>query len=180
VTRLTIAAAALLIAIVGAGLRARSQAAAEAATDTGTLGGITAALHGAGWVAMDGHSMGDQGGYQMPAQMMPGAPEGDDMRLGIRLTLTNTSQDPRQFNLADEFALGGGRTGAPRLLHSDTFGSLSRLNPGSAVDGVLYFDTVVPSHDDPPFYLLWKRGGNSAQLAVWIGVEGPAHEHSPS
>lgn len=177
---LTIAAIALLIAVAGAALRGLSPVPAEVAHDTATLDGIAVTLYGAGWVAMDGHTMGDQGGYQMPAQMMPGAPEGDDMRLGINLTLTNTGKDTGQFNVADEFALGGGLNDAPRPLHSDTFGSLARLSTGSAVDGVLYFDTIVPGHDDPPFYLLWKRDGKTVRLAVRIGAEVPAHGHNPS
>jgi hypothetical protein len=176
-----VAAIALLIAVAGAGLRARSQAAAEAGPPgSGTLSGITVTLHGAGWVSMDGHSMGDQGGYQMPAQMMPGAPEGDNMRLGIPLTLLNTEGGTRQFNLAEEFFLGGGRNDAPQPLHSDTFGLLSRLSPDSAVDGVLYFDTVVPGGGDPPLYLLWKRDGKTIQFAVRIGGGPPDHEHSPA
>jgi hypothetical protein len=164
---LTIGLAALLLAVVGTGLLVRRIAAQEPATvDTATLGGLTVRLHDAGWLSMDGHDMNNQGGYQMPAQMMPGAPTGDDMRLGVPLTLVNTSAELRQFNLADEFFLLGGRNDRPRTLHSDTFGLLTRLNPGSAVDGVLYFDTVVPGTGDPPLYLQWRRDGGATTLAI--------------
>lgn len=115
---------------------------------------------------MDGHDMDNQGGYQMPAQMMPGVPAGDDMRLGVPLTLVNTSRDLRRFNLSEEFWLGGGRNSELRPLHSDTFGQLLRLNPGSGVDGVLYFDTVVPDDGDPPLFLQWSRDGRTVRLAV--------------
>lgn len=128
---------------------------------------------------MDGHDMDNQGGYQMPAQMMPGAPVGDDMRLGVPLTLVNTDRQPRQFNLVEEFSLGGGRNETIRRLHSDTFGRLSRLSPGSAVDGVLYFDTVVPDSADPPLYLMWRRDGETIRLAIPLTGAAPDHEHGP-
>jgi hypothetical protein len=130
---------------------------------------------------MDSHNMDGQGGYQMPAQMMPGAPTGDDMRFGVPLTLMNTSSQVRQFNLAEEFFLSGGRTGDPRVLHSSTFGPLTRLAPGSAVDGVLYFDTVVPAAGDPPLHLQWRRGGDSTRLAIPLLASGTSNHdgHTP-
>jgi hypothetical protein len=166
--------------LAGTALQVRAKAAAGAVLhDTGSLGGITARPHDAGWLGMD-HDMSNQaGGYQMPAQMMPGAPEGDDMRLGIPLTLVNTDKRVREFNLAEEFSLGGGRNDEPRLPHSDTFGQLARLNPGSAVDGVLYFDTVVPNDTDAPLYLLWKRDGGTVRLAIPFLGGTSDHEHSP-
>jgi len=126
---------------------------------------------------MDGHDMNNQGGYQMPAQMMPGAPVGDDMRFGVPLTLVNTSAEVRQFNLIEEFFLLGGRIDRPRTLHSDTFGQLSRLSPGSAVSGVLYFDTVVPDASDPPLYLEWRRDGETTALAIPRLAGAPNHGH---
>lgn len=159
-----IAIVALVGAVAGGTLLVRDRA-QERLTGAVTLGGLTAQLHDAGWVAMD-HTQADQGGYQMPAQMMPGAPAGDEMRLGVPLTLVNTGSDVRRFNLADEFFLAGGRNQTPREAHSDTFGQLPRLTPGSAVDGVIYFDTVVPSQSDPPLYLVWSRDGSSVQLAI--------------
>jgi hypothetical protein len=128
---------------------------------------------------MDSHNMDNQGGYQMPAQMMPGAPTGDDMRLGVPLTLVNTGDSVRQFNLGDEFLLGGGRNEEPRSLHSDTFGQLARLAPGSAVDGVLYFDTIVPGSDDPPLYLQWKRDGRTMLISIPMAGQAPQHNHAP-
>jgi hypothetical protein len=174
-TWLAIAVGALLIAVVGTALQVRAQRAAEAVPlDRGTVGGITASTYDAGWVAMD-HSMNDQGGYQMPAQMMPGAPEGDDMRLGVPLTLLNTGDESRQFILPEEFSLLGGRNDQPRLLHSDTLGQLSRLGPGSAVNGVLYFDTIVPGSGDAPLYLRWQRDGRTVRLAIRLGGDVPDH-----
>jgi hypothetical protein len=146
---------------------------------TATLGGLTAKPHDAGWLAMDNH-MDDQGGYQMPAQMMPGAPVGNDMRLGVPLTLVNTSDDTLPFNLLDEFFLAGGRNQEARQLHSDTFGALARLAPGGAVDGILYFDTEVPAPSDPPLYLGWKRDGSEARIAVPLTGTSPDHEQHGS
>lgn len=174
---LVVAVLALLGAVVGGGLLVRDRA-AERLTGPVTVDGLTARLHDAGWVSMDGHRTDNQGGYQMPAQMMPGAPSGDEMRLGVPLTLVNAGRQARGFSLVDEFFLGGGRNPAPRELHSDTFGQLPRLGPGSAVDGVIYFDTTVPNESDPPLYLLWKRGGASVQLAIPRISETTDHEHN--
>lgn len=180
---LLIAAAALLMTVLGAGWQARQRAVEEGgAAGSATLGGLTAQLHEAGWLGMDGHQMGDdnQGGFQMPAQMMPGAPTGDNMRFGVPVTLVNTGTQARRFTIAEEFSLGGGRNEAPVGLHSDTFGQLSRLSPGSAVDGVLYFDTVVPDDTDEPLYLLWTRDGETVRLAIPLLDGGmPDHEHAP-
>lgn len=175
---LTLAVTALLLAAAGTGLMVHNRSTTP--TDhVQTLGGLSARLHDAGWLSMDGHSMDNQGGFQMPAQMMPGAPAGDDMRFGVPLTLVNTSGDVRRFNLAEEFFLLGGRNTESRALHSDTFGRLGRLSPGSAVDGVLYFDTVVPDAGDPPLYLEWRRDGDSTRLAIPLmtGVQPPHGGH---
>lgn len=176
---LVIAITALLLAVTGGTLSIRRLVADDPhSTGTAVLGGLLAQPHDAGWVGMDGHQMDNQGGYQMPAQMMPGAPTGDDMRLGVPLTLTNTSDEPRLFDLAAEFALGGGRTGGARAPHSDTFGTLPRLAPGSAIDGVIYFDTVVPGAGDPPLYLRWTRDGRTVRLSIPMTGSTPEHGHT--
>jgi hypothetical protein len=145
-----------------------------------TLGGLSVDLGQAGWVSMDAHTMDSQGGFQMPAQMMPGAPAGDDMRLGIPLVILNASDALREFDPAREFALVGGVSDTPVGLHSDTFGLLRRLNPGSAVNGVLYFDLKVPAATDPPLVLHWSRAGQSLRLALsWVGAAPASHTHGP-
>jgi hypothetical protein len=150
-----------------------------APADRAELGGLTTTLKQAGWVPMEAHHM-DQTGFQMPAQMMPGAPTGDDMRLGIPVTLVNTSDEPRGFSLPGEFTLSGGRTSSPVRLHSDTVGRLRRLNPGSAVSGVLYFDTVVPDATDPPLVLRWSRDGEAVDLLVPMADGSPAGPAAPA
>ncbi|MEU7384792.1 MULTISPECIES: hypothetical protein [unclassified Streptomyces] len=165
---------ALFVAGIGAATWSRHRAeAAERPVAVATTGGITAVPREAEWASMENHHMGNTG-YQMPAQMMPGAPEGDDMRLGVPITLTNDGDRARTFDLASEFFLTGGPDG-PRPLHSDTFGHLGRLGPGSAADGVLYFDTRVPGPDDPPLHLVWKRSGEERHLAVRIPGSTPEH-----
>lgn len=180
-TWVAVAVLALVVAVVGSSLLVRRLAAADAPeANTATLGGLTARLGNAGWLSMDGHMSDDQGGYQMPAAMMPGAPVGDDMRFGVPLTLVNTGDLGRQFNLVEEFFLRGGTSVEPRPVTADTFGKLLRLSPGSAVDGVLYFDTVVPGATDPPLFLEWQRGGDTVRLAIprlTGGGQVPGHGH---
>jgi len=142
-----------------------------------TLHGLQATLATAGWVPMDAHTMDQGGGFQMPAQMMPGAPEGDQMRLGVPITLLNTDRSEQRFNLAEEFTVVGGTDGGPVALHSDTFGLLRRLAPGSAVNGVLYFDLVVPSPTDPPLVLRWVRDADTVEIAIPMAGGTPADPH---
>jgi hypothetical protein len=177
-----VAFVAVLVAVAGIGMWIRDQRAVAAVpVRTAALGGLTATTAQAGWVSMEDHDMGDKDGYQMPAQMMPGAPEGDDMRLGVKLTLTNTGNEVRRFDLAAEFSLGGGRTGGSRPPHSDTFGGLPRLAPGSRVDGVLYFDTKVPGSSDPPLYLTWQRDHGEQRLVIDLGgAKTPDHHQHGS
>lgn len=113
----------------------------------------------------------------MPDQMMPGAPSGDEIRLGLTLTLTNTDSRAHGFNLADEFWLVGGRASEPLPVSADTIGALPRLGPGAAVDGVLYFDTEAPAEGDPPLYLLWRREGDTVRIPVPLTDDPPEHEH---
>lgn len=168
---LALAAAVLLLAVAGTALLVINRSTTPV-DNTATVGGLSVSVRDAGWLTMDGHNMDNQGGYQMPSQMMPGAPTGDDMRFGVPLTLVNTSGDVRRFNVAEEFFLRGGRTAEPRAMHSDTFGRLTRLGPGNAVDGVLYFDTVVPDAADPPLYLEWRRDGDTTSLAIPLLANG--------
>lgn len=164
-TRLVLVVAAAALAAAGLALTVRD-AAQPPSTTAASLGGITLTLGNAGWTPMEAHHMDGQGGYQMPAQMMPGAPEGDDMRLGVPVTVVNPGDAVRALDLAAEVSLAGGRIDGRKRLHSDTIGRLSRLAPGTAVHGVLYFDTIVPGPDDPPLHLVWERDGGVRRLAV--------------
>lgn len=171
--------AAVVTAVLGTTLWRERRAAAESRpAATARLGGLDAAPGPAGWAAMTHHEMDGQSGYQMPSAMMPGAPEGDDMRLGIPITLTNSGDEPQRFDLVREFSLAGGEKGDVRKLHSDTLGQLPRLNAGSAVRGVLYFDVDPPGAGDPPFLLTWTRDGDSRRMTVRMpGGTPEGHQH---
>ncbi|MFI7081505.1 hypothetical protein ACIBO1_29830 [Micromonospora sp. NPDC049903] len=144
-------------------------------TATASLAGVTLAPGDAGWTAMAAHHMDGQAGYQMPAQMMPGAPEGGDMRLGVPVTLVNSGHTVRALDLVAEVSLAGGRIDGRERPHSDTIGRLARLAPGTAVHGVLYFDTIVPGPDDPPLYLTWERDGGVRRLELRISGDATGH-----
>lgn len=184
----------MLIAAFGLGSLLRDEPAANPVAGTATIEGLTTTPHQASWMSMDhamsgtqpggmggmgGQQGGQQGGYQMPAQLMPGAPADGELRLGVPVTLTNESEKVREFDLVKEFSLAGGPGNDTSRLNSDTFGGLTRLNPGSAVDGVLYFDTKNPVPGDPPLYLKWTRGGSQDRLAVRIAADPSAHPHGP-
>lgn len=177
--------AALVVTVLGAGelaamLRARS---APLATDTISLGGLTIQIDSVTWVPFD---TGDPtildpstaGGYQMPAQMMPGMPADGQGRLNIQVTLSDPGGSARTLNTAGEFRLGGGGKGdAGWKLQGDTFGGLKRVNPGNAVDGKLFFDLQPPTKQDPPLYLRWRRGGDTARLLLVPGGTAATHHH---
>lgn len=175
---------AVLAAVTGTVLWQQRAAARDAIPRTSVeLAGLRTSVQQASWSAMAAHHT--DGGFQMPSQMMPGAPEGDHQRIGVPVTLVNTDDEPREFSVAAEFFLIGGKTGQsdedgagkPVPLHSDTIGELPRLTPGSAVRGVLYFDIEPPGHDDPPLRVLWKRDGDERQLVVSLSGSEPDHGH---
>lgn len=178
--RITVAAtiAALTVASVGLLAWQRLGGPSVVSGSAATVDGITTEIRDAGWVEFDmGHVMDGQGGFMMPDQMMPGTPSGDQVRLGITLTLLNTSGTTREFNLAGEFSVTGGRTPEPQPISADSIGELPRLAPGAALDGTLYFDLEVPTDDDPPLLLRWTRGGGSVLIEVPLAADAPVHEH---
>ncbi|MFG2044488.1 hypothetical protein [Dactylosporangium sp. NPDC048998] len=170
-----VVAVAVFVAVAGTGVGFWLRGEGAAPVASATLGGLTATIGHASWVVMQNHEMDGQDGYQMPAQMMPGAPEGDDMRLGVKLSLTNPGAGARLFDLGTEFTLGGGRTDGHLAPQADTFGGLPRLTAHSQVDGVLYFDTPMPSQADPPLFLNWRRDGGQHRLLVDLRGTAPDH-----
>jgi hypothetical protein len=166
----------LTVASLGLLVWQRLNGPAVAAGDRATLDGLTTEVHTAGWVEL-GHVHDGQGGFLMPDQMMPGAPTGGEVRLGIDVTLSNTASGTRGFNLVEEFTLVGGTTGEPEALSADSIGSLSRLASGAAVRGTLYFDLMVPAEGSPPLYLQWNRDGETVRIAVPLDADAPGHDH---
>jgi hypothetical protein len=142
-----------------------------AANASATLSGLTASVGSADWVMMD-HDMSTAApGYQMPPAMMPGMPAEGEQRLQVPVTVVNTTGETRPIRPGKEFLLRTESADTPLTPHSDTFGELPRLAPGSAVSGVLYFD--LPPHS--PEWIEWTHEGATARLA--IGVAPPHSDH---
>jgi hypothetical protein len=179
--RTYIAAAVTLVTIASLGYLAwdRLSAPSVVTGTSATVDGVTAEISEAAWVDFDmGHVMDGQGGFMMPGQMMPDAPEDGEVRLGVTVTLQNTNGGTREFNLGDEFALTGGVESQPQAISADTIGEFSRLGPGAAIDGILYFDIAVPGTEDPPLYLRWTRDGDTVLIPVPLDDGSPEHsEH---
>jgi hypothetical protein len=146
--------------------------------DTATLDGMSVQVGGSEWAVMN-MVENSQGGYLMPDQMMPGAPTGGEVRLGVSVTMFNTRSSTLPVSLVDEFMVSGGLEPEPKPLSADTVGELRRLAPGSAVQGTLYFDVAVPEEADPtlpPLYLHWTRGGDTIRIPVQLPGDVPEHQ----
>jgi hypothetical protein len=137
-----------------------------------SLSGLTASIGAADWVMMDHDMSSTAPGYQMPPAMMPGMPAEGQQRLAVTVTVVNTSGETRPLRPGKEFLLRTESAEEPLSAHSDTFGELPRLAPGSAVSGVLYFD--LPPHS--PTWIEWTHEGATARLA--IGVAPPHSNHN--
>jgi hypothetical protein len=143
-----------------------------------SLDGLIVEVGETEWATMN-MVMGSTGGFAVPDQMMPGAPTDGKVRLGISVTLLNTRSGTQAFDLVGEFALTGGLETEPDPLSADTIGKLSRLGPGAALQGKLYFDVAVPDQEHahmPPLYLQWTRDGSSVRIPIQLpGGEMPEH-----
>lgn len=137
-----------------------------------SLSGLTASIGAADWVMMDHDMSSTAPGYQMPPAMMPGMPAEGQQRLAVTVTVVNTTGETRPLRPGKEFLLRTESAEEPLSTHSDTFGELPRLAPGSAVSGVLYFD--LPPHS--PTWIEWTHEGVTARLA--IGVAPPHSNHN--
>src|SRR5574341_1939174 len=80
-----------LVGVVFLGLMLRER---NAATGAVSAGGLTLQVQSAQWVDME-HS--GQNGFQMPQQMMPGAPSPGQERLAVEVALSNRSGGDTQF-----------------------------------------------------------------------------------
>jgi hypothetical protein len=158
------------------GLRSGSEPAAVTLVAAGD--GITTAVATATWVAHDENDSTVAGpGYQMPLSMMPGMPAAGEMRLGISLTITNSSTQLRPVDPASEFVLRDARNGGEWHLSADTFGGLSRLGPDAGVHGVIFFDLAPPADGGRNLYVDWKRAGGAGRLAIPLNGAAPTHSH---
>nr|WP_198151612.1 DUF4352 domain-containing protein [Kibdelosporangium sp. MJ126-NF4] len=135
-----------------------------------TIDGLTASVGQAGWVVMDHDMSGTAPGYQMPPAMMPGMPAEGNQRVAVTVTVVNTTDETRPMKPDAEFFLRTESAGDPVTAHSDTFGELPRLAPGSAVNGVLYYD--LPPHSS--LWIEWRHEGATARLAMGVA---PSHSN---
>lgn len=168
--------ACLVVAVVGAGEIARMISKGKEASQDGTavVSGVQVHVGNVDWVNFDHEDTG--GGIPMPPQMMPGMPEEGEGRLAIELTVESADNDARALDIEQEFFLGSSDGMEPIDLKADSFGEVGRVNPGEAVHGSLYFDLPAPQDGDkPPYFLEWRRGGETVRLAVEPGGEPPDH-----
>ncbi|HEV2783746.1 MAG TPA: hypothetical protein VGX25_30535 [Actinophytocola sp.] len=153
-----------------------------AAGEVASVDGLTAAVTTASWTKMD-HDMSSNAapGFQMPPAMMPNMPQGDDQRLALSVTVTNTSGDTRPIRATEEFTLRAGKDGRQWTPTADTFGDLPRLAPRNAVTGVLFFDLPPAELAAGPAWVEWSHGDATTRLTIPLdGVNaGPGHSHTP-
>jgi hypothetical protein len=176
---LIIVVVALAIAIFGiTRLFAAFNVEAEA-SQTASLDSMTAQVTGAGWVEMDHDMSGDSPGFQMPDAMMPGMPEQGEQRVGVAITVANTSGQTRELYPGQEFVLHTARDGKQWTARSHTFGELPRLAPHSGVSGTLYFDLPPEDVTDSDTWVEWSHGNTSVRLSVPLnGATAPDHPHN--
>lgn len=142
------------------------------------IDGLATQVVSANWVDM-GHDMAaptaDAGpGYQMPPGMMPGMPTDGKDRLQVTVAVTNTTDQTRPFRAAEEFALYAGKDGQRWEMYGHTFGELPRLAPGSAVNGILFFDVLAAEVVNTPMSLEWNHDGTVTRIGVYLGGTAPA------
>lgn len=140
--------------------------------------GVAAGVREVQWIAHDHDAPSGTGpGYQMPLSMMPGMVPDGQARLAVSLTVANTADIGRPVDPAAEFVLRDEIGDGKWQPAADTFAGLSRLAPGSAADGVLYFDLPPPT-DAGQLYVDWEHAGRSLRLAIRPGQDGSTHSHT--
>jgi Domain of unknown function (DUF4352) len=177
---LVIVLAALAVATYGVlRLTAPSDAAPE--SDSATVDSLTAQVLSASWADMDHDMSGNAPGYQMPPAMMPGMPQNGDQRLGVAVTVVNTSDQTRPLHPTEEFVLRTSKDDKQWTARTDTFSDLPRLAPGNAVKGMLFFDLPPAALADSPAWIEWTHGDTANRLTLPMdGVSsGPGHSHNP-
>jgi hypothetical protein len=163
-------AIALLTGVVGAvllGLMLRERGALSTAA---SAGGLTLKVESAQWAELE-HD--HQQGFQMPAQMTPGAPAPGQQRLAVEVAILNRSDQTKLFS-ADELGLQG-PDGKVSPLAADNLGG-QRLGPGLGINASLTFDLpeAVAAQAAPELFLVWSHAGKVARLPLTVGA---AHAH---
>jgi hypothetical protein len=167
--------AAIALTLASLGTLAWHRLTPTVADNTANLGGLSVEVASAELITM-GHVHNGQGGFLMPHQMMPDAPQNGEVRLGIGITLSNLDSRTQAFDLLEEFSVID-IAGAPRALRADSIGTLPRLAPGTAVRGTLYFDVPETTPVDRPVVLRWVRAGHTADIVVPFDSPTAGHDH---
>jgi hypothetical protein len=118
------ATVAVLVGVVFLGMMLRERNAGAV-----TVGGLTLRVQSAQWIQME---HGSQDGFQMPAQMMPGAPDHDQQRLVLAVTISNRGDRATQFR-HDEFALQAPGGQVVPMVADDMGGE---VDPADAFEGL--------------------------------------------
>jgi hypothetical protein len=124
VVAVVVATVVALVGVVFLGLMLRERNAGAV-----SVGGLTLRIQSAQWVQME---HGSQDGFQMPAQMMPGAPSHDQQRLVLAVTISNRGDRAMQFR-HDEFSLQAPDGQVVPMVADDLGGE---TDPSDAFDGL--------------------------------------------
>jgi hypothetical protein len=165
-----------------------------------SAGGLTLQVQSAQWVDLEHNS---QDGFQMPQQMMPGAPSPDQQRLAVEVAVSNRSGRATLLSHS-EFSVQSSDGQVWPLVADDLGGSgddaegafdglrgtvedsgaaavgaeATRLGPGLAVNGSLSFDlpAATVAQAGKGLVLLWSRAGKVVRVPMTVGAA-PAHVH---
>jgi hypothetical protein len=164
-----VVAVAVLSAAVGVWMLTLMLRERVAASNEISLGGLSLQVLGGTWQkAEDEGQQQETEGFQMPPQMMPGAPAPGDQRLEVRVALGNRG-DSLEAVRAEEFSILIPAVGSWPV-KVDSLG-IDRLRPGLAINGALQFD--LPSAKIPKdlqeVTLVWAREGGQVQVPVRVG-----------
>lgn len=108
--------------------------------------------------------------FQMPQAMMPGMQAVGSKRLRIEFYLSNISNSPQRYGLAEFRLLGTGNQGWAPLDNAATRGApLSAvLDPGFQATVDLYFDLPASQHGQ--LRLEWEHGGHIITIPLRVGA----------
>ncbi len=161
---------ALSLGVVGAVLLGLMLRERGGVAGSATAGGLTLEVQSAQWAELEHEH---QDGFQMPAQMTPGAPAPGQQRLALEVAMLNRSDTTKLFN-ADEFSLEG-PDGQARPLAADNLGG-QQLGPRLGINASLTFDLpqAIAGQTAPKLMLVWRHAGKVARLPVTVGA---AHAH---
>lgn len=107
-----------------------------------------------------------KGQFHMPDTMMPGMQKAGEKRLRIELYISDISNKPQVYGLAEFRLLGTGKQSWPPVDTTATRGSViaATLDPGFQSTTDLYFD--LPISQRGKLRLEWEHGGHIMTIPV--------------